>query len=406
MDLSNIELLLQQVSGISSKYDLINKKTGGYFNIFEIANIEYNEVIICRLLHELLSPDGNHFQGIKYLKIFFENVLDIDITDEELKTVKVFREYIIEDNRRIDLVIQSENYFIPIEVKIFAGEQESQCADYLKLARSSKLYYLTRFGDKPSSYSTNNLSVEEIEEKISCISFETDILNWLESCVSQADTIKIAAIREILFQFINVIRKFTNQVEDVKEMEILDVITKNPENMRNAIDIKNCVDKAGINLMKKIFQSVEQRLESKGIKKLYNKYDYADDDFKKCRDFYKYQKSSYPGISYLHKSSVKNDVDIWVRIEIDYAIFIGYCCPVNGEWEKQVLSADEIKKYTGHEAEIDNWWAYWEYLPNDDEAVCPDFKNADEPFLQLFDNDKCEKFIGVCVDKVVEFLEV
>lgn len=30
----NIELLLQEVSAISKKYDLINQKTGGYFNIF------------------------------------------------------------------------------------------------------------------------------------------------------------------------------------------------------------------------------------------------------------------------------------------------------------------------------------------------------------------------------------
>jgi len=44
----NIQLLLSEVSQISKKYELINQKTGGYFNIFDIANISTDEVTICR----------------------------------------------------------------------------------------------------------------------------------------------------------------------------------------------------------------------------------------------------------------------------------------------------------------------------------------------------------------------
>ncbi|HEY8890494.1 MAG TPA: hypothetical protein VIM70_09590 [Clostridium sp.] len=56
----NIKILLAQISAISKKYDLIYQKTGGYFNIFDIANIESDEVIICRIIYELLNPKGRN----------------------------------------------------------------------------------------------------------------------------------------------------------------------------------------------------------------------------------------------------------------------------------------------------------------------------------------------------------
>ena len=68
----NVELLLQELSLVSKKFELINKKTGGYFNIFEITDIWSDEVIVCRVLHEILSPEGTHFQGNKYLKRFIK----------------------------------------------------------------------------------------------------------------------------------------------------------------------------------------------------------------------------------------------------------------------------------------------------------------------------------------------
>lgn len=399
----NVELLLQELTSISKKYEMISQKTGGYFNIFEITNIWSDEVVICRVIYEILSPEGTHFQGHKYLKTFIDDVLKMDMTEEEIKTAKVFREYRIDNNRRIDLVIQTVNHFIPIEVKIYAGEQENQCFDYAKVAKNSDVYYLTRFGEYPSDYSANGLTKTEGGYlEISCISFSENILNWLESCISQTETIKIAPIREVLLQFMMTIRKFTNQMEDEKEMEILDVLMKTPENMKSAIAIQNCVDQAKINLMKKIFALVENKI---GRAKLENEYDYTFDEYKKCNDFYKFKYSTYPGISYEYKSNVKANVDIWVRIEIDNHIFIGYCCPVDGNSGKQVLTEAEIIEFIGVDPYIDNWWAYWEYVPEDNDLLCPDFKAANDPYLRLFDELYLEQFVTKCADKVIELLD-
>ena len=124
------EIMLRQAAAISEKYELLRKETGSNFNIFEIANIATNEVKICRVIYELLSPLGCHYQGSIYLKLFMEKVLGIENVDEaELKSAKVYRERVIKNDRRIDLLIETDKRMIPIEVKIYAKEQSDQCYD-------------------------------------------------------------------------------------------------------------------------------------------------------------------------------------------------------------------------------------------------------------------------------------
>ena len=88
----NIEFLLAEISEISNKYSLINQKTGGHFNIFEIAGINSDEVKICKVLYELLNPRGSHFQGYTYLKLFAENVLHFAFSDSEYQGAKIYQE--------------------------------------------------------------------------------------------------------------------------------------------------------------------------------------------------------------------------------------------------------------------------------------------------------------------------
>lgn len=399
-----IELLLQEISAISTKYELLNQKTGGYFNVFKISNLATDELTICRVLYELLSPDGSHYQGSTYLKMFIKNVLRLDISETEMSTVKVFREYLIDEKRRIDLVIQTANRFIPIEVKIYACDQELQCYDYSKAAHNSKVYYITRFGDNPSEHSTKGLAKTKNEyDEIVTISFADDILDWLESCVCQKETLKIASIREIILQFMAIIREFTNKLEDNKEMEIKELIMKSSDNMRSAIAIQKSIDEAKEALIWKLFKTIEEKVD---IPKIQNEYDYEFDNSKRVHDFYIHKYSTCPGINYTYKLAVKPNTDIWVRIEIDYKIVIGYCCPVNGKAGKQPLNKKEISDLLHVDDDfVDGWWAYLEYAPNDIENECPDFKCANEPFINLFDEANFEYFTNTCAAKIKEFLK-
>ena len=83
----SVELLLSEVSHIS-KNELINQKTGGYFNIFDIANISNDEVFVCKFIHELINPRGSHYQGYTYLKLFVENVLSMRFKNSDYKKVQ------------------------------------------------------------------------------------------------------------------------------------------------------------------------------------------------------------------------------------------------------------------------------------------------------------------------------
>lgn len=404
----DIQMLLSEITSIFKKYDLLNVKTGGYFNVFEITGLSTDEVAICRMLYELLSPKGSHGQGALYLKLFFQFVLGQEISGKELETASVYREYIIDHCRRIDLVIETETRFIPIEVKIYAGDRKGQCWDYYQEAKKHMeephLYYLTRFGNNPDEESAGKLTkTDKGYKEVITISFADNILVWLSQCIRQSTTIKIAPVREVLLQFASVIRTFTNQAEDEKGMEIRELLMASPENMKSAVSVQNSINEAKEALLLRFFQAVEGKVgETHG--KLKNEYDYAHNNFKKLHDYYRFQRPSYPGISYLYRSGVKENVDIWVRLEIDWLVYAGYCCPVKGQADSQPFTDEEIRGYLGVEPEVDNWWAYWEYCPLDGDCS-PDFKSGNEFWYQLFDNTRFEQFVEECSQQVIKLLE-
>lgn len=398
----NIELLLQDITSVSKKYELIYEKTGGFFNVFSITDISTDELMICKVLYELLSPKGSHYQGSIYLEYFIKDVLKIDMSEKELSTATVYRERRIDYNRRIDLVIETNQHCIHIEVKIYAADQEFQCFDYAKMAKNSKVYYLTPYGDNPSEYSAKGLtkSVSGYDE-VATISFSEDILNWLEKCVRQKETLKIAPIREVILQLIAVIRGFTNQVEDEKEVEIIDLLMKSSDNMRSALEIQSSLDAAKTSMIKKLLTDIEEKVK---LEKLYNEYDYEFDNYKKVTGFYHHKYSTKPGISYAYKKSVSEDIDVWVRVEIDSRIFIGYCCPVNGKSGKQPLSYEQILNILKFTPRVADWWVYWEHLPNASND-CPNFKEINnEPYINLFDDKIYSKFIEDCAKRIKELL--
>ena len=71
--------------------------------------------------------------------------------------ISVYKEYPIDEERRIDIVLTGNGRFIPVEVKIYAGEQQAQCCDYYQYAvkrdKDTYVVYLTLHGTMPSKYS-------------------------------------------------------------------------------------------------------------------------------------------------------------------------------------------------------------------------------------------------------------
>lgn len=415
----DIEKILLEVSSISKKYELLNQKTGSYFNIFDIANIATDEVKICRVIYELINTKGSHYQGFTYLKLFVKYVLDLEneISEDDYKDIKVYREYIIENDRRIDLVIETKDKFIPIEVKIFAGDQDKQCYDYFKKAKNSNMYYLTLDGKPPSKESASGLTLVESRngcvesfKEVTQISFANHILVWLEKCVETQETIRVAPIREILLQLIAIIRKLTNQIGACEEMEIIDVISASSENFKSAEKIVNSINKTKTEMLKNVLSELEKKVDAiakkKGFKKeinylYYNQKGTAD-------SYYNNQRTTYPGINY-YCTNLTCEVDLWFRVEIDNRIFAGFYAfnnKKNVAIEIDMLIEEEIKKYLDQkEVILDNCWANWRPLPNGVNDNCPNFKNFNEAYYNLYDDIKFDAFINKCEQYIDSILQ-
>ena len=123
-------------SAIQLNHDMASRAVGEY-NIFSVLEIQGKEVLTCRFLADLMNPRGQHGQGASFLRLFLDDVLGMPVnSEEELKDAVVTTEYLIDKERRIDIVIELGQRFIPIEVKIYEGEQKSQCYDYYTFART------------------------------------------------------------------------------------------------------------------------------------------------------------------------------------------------------------------------------------------------------------------------------
>lgn len=409
----NINLLLSEVSYISKKYEIINQKTGGYFNIFDITSIATDEVRICRVIYELINPKGSHYQGYTYLKLFIENVLGMKFNNSEYKKANVHREYVISSGRRIDLVIEIDDKIIPIEVKIYAGDQQKQCYDYYGFAKNSNVYYLTLSGVCPSKESANGLTpiYEDSKiivgyEEVTQISFENDIISWLSKCVSHSETIKIAPIREVILQFMGVIRKMTNLLVEEKEDEIVSVISSSRDNFKSAIEIEKSLKTCKIDMLKKVLEAIEERMDSRfNENDKLSMYSYKNDNFKLVNTYYNKKGSTCPGLSYFIKTLDKKDVDLVLRFEINHHLFAGFCTPYKNKFDGKKLNKNEINNLLDIQENCDNgWWIYWEYLPQFKESIRPDFKDFNEAYFDLFDDHKFKEFIDLCEESILNIL--
>ena len=208
-------------------------------NILYMLGVENKEVIICRLLASLIEPNGLHCLGIEPLKIFL-NCINVNkkYSDNILSNALVETEELISDNRRVDIVIHIDNDVIPIEVKLYAKDQDAQLCDYFNYYKAidkdtdkdiDKIYYLTIDGKKPSKSSVGDLK----KENYSCISFFKEIYSFLSdleilSTGAENDLIKI------IKDFKEVISNLKSDEENMKE--IVEKITKCFEDNNNQVE--------------------------------------------------------------------------------------------------------------------------------------------------------------------------
>lgn len=91
-------------SVIQLNHDMTSRSVAEY-NIFSVLGIQGKEVLTCRFLADLMNPRGQHGQGAIFLRLFLDDVLGMSVnSEEELNYAVVTTEYLIDRERRIDIV--------------------------------------------------------------------------------------------------------------------------------------------------------------------------------------------------------------------------------------------------------------------------------------------------------------
>ncbi len=229
---------LKEINSIKEKYEEYKKISGENFNIFSIMSMESDEVFThSALIAELLNPNGTHGLDEKPLQLFVEKIVGNDFTIDYKNAVSLKEEHIGKINEdkteggRLDIIVKEKNAdnssdkIFVIENKIYAGEQKNQLYRYKNQYPNAKLFFLTING-----FESKQISEEENKEKeiYTSVSYEKDILNWIEECAKLAYDKPM--LREILKQYIYLIKKLTNQTTNTKmALEIQKIISENLE---------------------------------------------------------------------------------------------------------------------------------------------------------------------------------
>lgn len=416
--------LLLRVSNAMKNQESVTYCPQSVYNIFHVLGVAEKEVVMCRFLSDLLNPEGQHGCGILFLKSFLEEVLDEHrINDTLLTHTDVVREFAIDKKRQIDIVIYNSRFFIPIEVKIYAGEQEGQCYDYFEYAKTvdecTQIVYLTRFGSAPSEYSRKAKNGTEIlpNEKIKCISWDNDICEWLRKLIMKLSE----PIKSIVMQYIDAINFIADREDDRMVEKTLKILYESSDFFSAGIQIEKSMEDAKLRLIRLVFDDFKEEMKLVADKyglelERDSMYYYYEKQYEKFYECY----STYPGLNYVVKKAnfQKSSLQMWFRIEVEHNLFAGFslfdmeAIPKDGNlkgYEVNDITAeiiDEAARYLNRDIiNPAGWWFAWCY-PNgkrqdDYYDDVPDFKNMNQCAVNLVDNKKRAEFVKYAV-KVFE----
>jgi hypothetical protein len=267
MNIQSIQNLLQHVGIIRQKYDDFAEITGENFNVFDILNLNSNELSHSLFVSYLLDAKGKHGQNDLFLKLFIQQILDkfenekndvlfhFQTANSHSKTEKSigYKSEDISKGGRIDILINDGENNIIIENKIYAGDQEKQLVRYFNYDPNAPLIYLTLGDENPSEDSiTHSEKILKIRKDFISISYKEDIKTWIEKCIKAVYDKPL--IRETLRQYVYLINELTNQSNNNKmSEEIVNIVTRDVEsyaNYRDLIKSKELVNKELISIFK------------------------------------------------------------------------------------------------------------------------------------------------------------
>lgn len=235
---SSIDSLLKEISVLHNQAEIVRSKKeseGGYFNVFNTLELRTEEVRLhSAFIAELLNPNGSHGLSGKFLELFLE---EIHLPKNFLNSNKVSYRAIVEryigrvtknEGGRIDIIVEDGNHALIIENKIYAEDQKNQLVRYSNYGKKSfpngfKLLYLTLDGHEASVVSVGSTQLDYVP-----ISYDKEIINWLERCIEVSNEKKL--VNSATIQYLELIKQITNRDMNTQYKEKLIEKLVLPEN--------------------------------------------------------------------------------------------------------------------------------------------------------------------------------
>ena len=234
------------------------------YNIFTLFHGFSDEVNLhSNFIASLLDPNGDHYKGDLFLKLFLE-MCGIDDFSIDTSTATVFKEF-----KHIDIYISDGKKHIILENKVYAKDQPTQIARYIETikdegAKDEDIYvlYLHPDGKLPDDQSFGDYHAKLLGEnpsiKFKVISYGNEILKWIDRCKNEVSN--LTDLNVFLSQYKDVIEMIYDRYKRIDKMETAKFVEIFRENYTAVSEIANNYQETRKKIIDEFFEKISEKL--------------------------------------------------------------------------------------------------------------------------------------------------
>ncbi|WP_109146501.1 PD-(D/E)XK nuclease family protein [Campylobacter concisus] len=241
------------------------------YNIFTLFHYFSDEVNLhSNFIASLLDPNGDHYKNDLFLKLFLETC-GIDDFSIDTSRATIFKEF-----KHIDIYISDGKKHIILENKVYAKDQPTQIARYIKAikkegAEDEDIYVLYLHPDRelPKENSLGGYKLNQDNTKLEkdgssinfkVISYGKEILEWIDRCKNEVSN--LTDLNVFLSQYKDVIEMIYDRYKRIDEMETANLVEIFKENYTAVSEIANNYQETRKKIIDGFFKNVKDILEN------------------------------------------------------------------------------------------------------------------------------------------------
>lgn len=283
-EIAEFDVFFEKFKGFIEEQNKQKKTTNDYNVITSLLSKSDEVRLHSRFIYSLINPNGRHYRGSFFLKIFLET---IGINDFIYKNAEVKKEY-----ENIDLYITDGLQHIIIENKIYAYDQNKQISRYIKIINNKvveddvyekiTVVYLTLEKRIPSKSSLNEWCIDgeclyngKNRVKFINVTYRLHVLNWLKTLLLNNNE-----LHENIKQSIKIYEEVVAKITNTRRSNIMgadEYLLKNEnfDSLLVAASLSETFKNIKGRLLKQFFKNIDESvIENKCAIK------YSDDDIK------------------------------------------------------------------------------------------------------------------------------